>query len=181
MFALHDRRRRRSNRRSRIRGGCGGDSTEVFVGISIPPLSDGVFREIAMIAIESDSYLSQDFRSPVEDPLMEFDERSVFAGRIPSGLGDRDPIRSCPLAWCSWCCSPSLCGQGWPCHAVTADSAKTVADPNRRDAFLNALADERTRLHVGRVDRNGKPIPPQPGDIPAIDGYRPGGRAMTGR
>ncbi|MFM7345898.1 MAG: DUF4062 domain-containing protein, partial [Tagaea sp.] len=23
-------------------------------------------------------------------------------------------VGSCPLAWCSWCCSPSLCGQGWP-------------------------------------------------------------------
>jgi len=37
--------------------------------------------------------------------------------------------RSCPFAWCSWCCSPSLRGQGWPGHTVTADSAATGLSP----------------------------------------------------
>lgn len=58
---------------------------------------------------------------------------------------------------------------------------EAVADPKRRDAFLNALADERVRLHLGRVDRRGNLIAPHPGDVPTIDGYRPGGRSMTGR
>jgi hypothetical protein len=36
---------------------------------------------------------------------------------------------SCPLAWCSWCWSPMLRGQGWPGHTVTADNATTGLSP----------------------------------------------------
>jgi hypothetical protein len=73
-------------------GRCGDDSTEAAAEVSIPPLSGGVLREIAVRLIEDDPSLSMNFRSPAEDPLMEFDERNVFAGQIPSGLGSIDPI-----------------------------------------------------------------------------------------
>jgi hypothetical protein len=73
-------------------GRCGDDQVEVAEKISILPLADDAFREIVMNLIESDRYLSEYFRSPPQDPLMEFDESNVFAGQIPSGLGPLDPI-----------------------------------------------------------------------------------------
>ncbi|MFN7194548.1 MAG: tyrosine-type recombinase/integrase, partial [Rhodospirillales bacterium] len=41
----------------------------------------------------------------------------------------RHDFGSCPLAWCIWCCSPSLRGQGWPRHTVTADTATPGLSP----------------------------------------------------
>lgn len=69
-------------------GRCGNDESEAFDGISLPPLSDGVLGKIASGLFVGDHY----YRSPPEDPLMEYDESSVFAGQIPSALGPKDPI-----------------------------------------------------------------------------------------
>jgi hypothetical protein len=41
----------------------------------------------------------------IRDPLGAVPE-------LPFGHLNRPWTRSCPLAWCRWCCSPSLCGQG---------------------------------------------------------------------
>lgn len=73
-------------------GRCGGEEVESVERISIPPLAHDEYRDIAMNLIARDRSLSRHFRSPATDSSMEFDERHVFAGRIPSGLGDRDPI-----------------------------------------------------------------------------------------
>jgi hypothetical protein len=73
-------------------GRCGDSESESIELISIPPLAHDEYRDIAMNLIARDRSLSRHFRSPATDTLMEFDERNVFAGRIPSGLGDRDPI-----------------------------------------------------------------------------------------
>lgn len=73
-------------------GRCGTNESEAAIKVPIPSLSGNVFREIAMTLIGSEPHLSQNFRSPPDDPLMEFDESKIFAGQIPSGLGAKDPV-----------------------------------------------------------------------------------------
>jgi len=83
---------------------------------------------LEMLLARPQAFCSENDRRTVTQVALDIvrDADAALRRRVAETLATRG---SCPLAWCSWCCSPSLCGQGWPCHAVTADSATTGASP----------------------------------------------------